>query len=273
MIDLNSPIFAQELRRVVNDAIGQRLRETQPRAQYGVVDTVDATNFVCSVYLSGDTSSTPGYTWAPHQAPASGDRVRVVRTPLGDAYVDEVYGRGAMPTGAIVAFGGTSAPLGFLLCQGQSLLRTDYADLFAAIGTTYGSVDGTHFTLPDLQQRFPLGKASSGTGSTLGSAGGAIDHTHTQPTHVHTTPNHAHRLPFYIGSSSILHWSATPGAYGADSNAQDLVRNQTGTTESLSNNSASLSQSTNGGNTGSGGNDATGSQNAPYQVVNYIIKT
>ncbi|MBI1996528.1 MAG: hypothetical protein HYS66_08675, partial [Deltaproteobacteria bacterium] len=44
----------------------------------------------------------------------------------------------------------------------------------------------TTFTLPDLRQRFVLGVAASGTGSTLGGVGGGIDHTHTGPSHTHT---------------------------------------------------------------------------------------
>lgn len=68
----------------------------------------------------------------------------------------------AMPSGAVVPYAGAAAPTGFLLCDGSSLLRATYADLFTAIGTTYGSADGTHFTLPDLRSRVPVG---AGTGT------------------------------------------------------------------------------------------------------------
>jgi microcystin-dependent protein len=53
---------------------------------------------------------------------------------------------------------------GCLLCDGTSYLRASYPVLFAAIGTSYGSVDGSHFNVPDLRGRFPLG-AGTGTGS------------------------------------------------------------------------------------------------------------
>lgn len=85
-----------------------------------------------------------------------------------------------LPPGVTLPYGGSSAPSGFLLCDGSAVSRTTYAALFAILSTTYGVGDGsTTFNLPDLRQRFPMGKAVSGTGSTLGGTGGAIDHTHT----------------------------------------------------------------------------------------------
>ncbi len=63
----------------------------------------------------------------------------------------------AMPAGAVVPFAGAAAPTGFLLCDGSSLVRATYPDLFSAIGTTFGAADGSHFTLPDLRSRTPVG--------------------------------------------------------------------------------------------------------------------
>lgn len=71
-------------------------------------------------------------------------------------YVDGVSG--SAPAGAIVAFGGTSAPSGWLVCDGASYLRGSYTALFAAIGSAYGTVDGTHFNVPDLRGRFLRGR-------------------------------------------------------------------------------------------------------------------
>lgn len=84
------------------------------------------------------------------------------------------------PAGGIQLYAGSSAPTGYLLCDGSAVSRTTYSALFAIISTTYGSGDGsTTFNLPDLRQRFPLGKSTSGTGNTLGAIGGSIDHLHT----------------------------------------------------------------------------------------------
>ena len=69
-----------------------------------------------------------------------------------------------MPSGAIMTFGGSTAPTGYLACDGNAVSRTTYATLFAAIGTTWGSGNGTTtFTLPDLRGAFLRGTGSHGT--------------------------------------------------------------------------------------------------------------
>ena len=115
----------------------------------------------------------------------------------------------AVPTGAVLPYAGSSAPTSYLLCDGTAIDRSTYAALFSAIGTAYGAGDGsTTFNVPDLRQRFPLGKAASGTGATLGVSGGTINHTHTytdvinhthvvsvtDPGHTHTQNAHTHGL-------------------------------------------------------------------------------
>lgn len=92
------------------------------------------------------------------------------------------------PLGTINAFGGTTAPEGWLLCQGQALSRTDYKDLFDVIGTNFGSGDGsTTFNLPDMREATTKG---AGTTSKSVEAHNAINvgdfvddrtqsHTHT----------------------------------------------------------------------------------------------
>lgn len=63
-----------------------------------------------------------------------------------------------VPTGAILPYGGATAPSNFLLCNGSAVSRTTYADLFAVTSTTYGVGNGTTtFNLPDLRSSFPLG--------------------------------------------------------------------------------------------------------------------
>lgn len=115
-------------------------------------------------------------------------------------------------TGAILPFGNSSIPSGFLLCDGSAVSRTTYSDLFTAISTTYGSGDGsTTFNLPDLRGRVPAGKddmggtpanrlTSSGAvdGTGLGNNGGGESHTLTTD----ELASHSHRYGHTNASGS-----------------------------------------------------------------------
>ena len=85
------------------------------------------------------------------------------------AYVDAVAGQTYLvPTGAILPYGGTTAPSNFLLCDGSAVSRSTYADLFAILSTSYGVGDGSlTFNLPNLKGRFPLGYSASAPTKTL----------------------------------------------------------------------------------------------------------
>lgn len=158
---------------------------------------------------------------------------------------------GIVPTGQITGFGGSSAPTGWQLCDGTAISRTTFAALFAVVGTTYGVGNGTTtFNVPDLRQRFPMGKAASGTGSTLGGTGGAIDHTHS----LDSATAHAQ----VSANSNVFHHNRiTVAAYNETVSATGLTTAATTTSQTLG--------------TKLGGSTATA--NAPFQAVNYIIKT
>lgn len=67
--------------------------------------------------------------------------------------------------GTIQAFGGTTPPDGWLLCNGDSVRRDEYPRLFAAIGTTWGTPpDDEHFVLPDLEGQFLRGAQAGSRG-------------------------------------------------------------------------------------------------------------
>ena len=91
--------------------------------------------------------------------------------------------------GEIRQFGGSFAPVGWMLCQGQILPISEYDVLFNLIGTTYGGDGQETFALPDLQGRFPI-HMGNGAGSTyvLGQKAGteAVTLTTNQiPAHTH----------------------------------------------------------------------------------------
>lgn len=65
------------------------------------------------------------------------------------------------PIGTIILYAGQIAPEGYILCDGRELSRRLYADLFNAIGTTYGKGDGLYtFNIPDARDRVPQGASA-----------------------------------------------------------------------------------------------------------------
>lgn len=112
--------------------------------------------------------------------------------------------RNNTPSGVINMWATSSAPTGWLLCDGTAVSRTVYASLFAVLGTTYGVGDGsTTFNLPNFKGRVPVGLDSAQVEfDALGEVGGAKthtlltaempSHTHTQDSHNHTQNSHNH---------------------------------------------------------------------------------
>lgn len=170
-----------------------------------------------------------------------------------------------VPVGTISMFGGAAAPTGYFLCDGTAVSRTTYAALFAIISTTYGVGDGsTTFNLPNLQQRFPLGKATSGTGATLGGTGGAIDHTHTSAAHSHPLSDAGAAKISYTSTDTRMSQTSTASYNYSATTSPDVPW------------AASSAAVTTGagliGSTDSQTPGATGANNPPFLVVNFIIK-
>ena len=102
------------------------------------------------------------------------------------------------PSGAIVPFGMTAVPNGWLVCGGQAVSRTTYTSLFAAIGTTWGNGDGSGtFNVPNLLGVFLRGWNGGSTGydpnRTFASyqADTYLNHTHTATS---TDAGHKHGI-------------------------------------------------------------------------------
>lgn len=109
-----------------------------------------------------------------------------------------------IPTGSVMPFAGSSAPSGWVLCDGSAVSRTTYEDLYTLIGTTYGSGDGsTTFNLPDLRGRIPGGMDNMGgvganviTATPADSLGGTTG-TEYQALTTAQLPSHGHPLQGY----------------------------------------------------------------------------
>ena len=103
-------------------------------------------------------------------------------------------GGGSTPIGAVVPYAGTVAPPGWLVADGSEVSRTTYSALFQAIGTTYGSGDGsTTFNLPDLRGRVVVAVGSNGDVAALGQNEGNAEGSRS-PLHTHSVPAHSHGL-------------------------------------------------------------------------------
>lgn len=109
-----------------------------------------------------------------------------------------------MPIGSLLPLAGSAIPSGFLLCDGQAVSRTTYPDLFASIGTIYGSGDGaTTFNVPDLRDWFIRGRADA---RAIGSQQAAAFASHL---HAVSDPGHAH-----VGSQAGHAHGVTVAAHG-----------------------------------------------------------
>lgn len=90
---------------------------------------------------------------------SGGNYQTITEEPLRTVPYANTAGNG-VPVGSVVAFGGNTVPLGWLLCDGKSVLKTDYPNLFNLIGYAYGG-SGASFNLPDYRGVFLSGMDAS----------------------------------------------------------------------------------------------------------------
>lgn len=107
-----------------------------------------------------------------------------------DDYLKAEIEAEAVPTGTIFSYSASSAPTGYLLCDGTAVSRATYSTLFSLIGTDYGTGDGsTTFNTPNLKGKVPVGRDAAQTEfDALGETGGAKTHTLSiaeMPAHTH----------------------------------------------------------------------------------------
>ena len=164
-----------------------------------------------------------------------------------------------VPTAQVAAFAGSSAPAGYLICNGQAVSRTTYAALFAVIGTTYGAGNGsTTFNVPNLGGKVPVGFLTGDADfGTLGGTGGAKTHSNPLSSNGYAevdaaSPAGSHAV--YANQVSTPTWAAT-NKYTATGGA------------------AAASTTSLGAGAVLGGSTDAASSLQPFIALNFIIKT
>lgn len=174
--------------------------------------------------------------------------IKYVDPTTGNLVEIKIKSVDTLPLGAILEFSGSTAPDGYMICDGSAISRTKYPELFNLIGTAYGAGDGsTTFNLPDKRGKVGVGYDSTNTNfNILGKTGGEETHVLTED----EMPSHVHKANFSLG-----------GAGNAEGRLVLGNNTQNGTTS---------------GNYGSPIASASGGQAhnnlQPYITLNYIIK-
>ena len=196
--------------------------------------------------------------------------------------------------GAIKPWTKATAPAGYLLCDGAAVSRTDYADLFAVVSTTYGAGDGsTTFNVPQLQGKMPQGYdgntynlAGTGGANTVTvavtnnqAATNATNQSVTVTGSIDNTSITNAQMPSHTHSYEKTNGGAVPNSGGPSSTGTRAGTANANTGGSGSGTGHNHSHTLSGTLTGNITTSLTGSVTAagtnsfsPFVVVNYIIK-
>ncbi len=187
-----------------------------------------------------------------------------------------------LPVGTIIQYAGNAAPGGWLLCQGQNVLRTEYTELFDVIGSAYGSTDSSHFNIPDFRGRVAIGQNSPS--NNLADRGGSA----TQTLSVSQLPAHSHNASSSSEGSHLHNYKDAyfaerrgdeqPKVYGTGANTDDdnnlVWRTANNTASSTASDIPTSSAGSHSHNitVESTGGTSSFSIMPPYLVINYLIR-
>ena len=130
----------------------------------------------------------------------------------------------SVPAGSVITYAGSSAPAGWLKCNGAAISRSTYSALFAVVGSTYGPGNGTStFNLPDLRGEFVRGwddargiDATRAIGTAQGESYLSHAHSISDPGHTHGAADAGHAHSY---TTSNTNNQAAAGGSAAQSNS------------------------------------------------------
>ena len=168
-------------------------------------------------------------------------------------YVNGAITGDTLPIGGITLFAGTTAPTGWLICDGSYVSKTTYAELYSAIGDDFldgGTAPTGTFRLPNYEGRVPVGIDPDDTDfNTIGKTGGSKTHTQTTD----EVAPHTHQLWVEDNSGSSFGINQNGGMYW-DKAKNNWANGQFGVNRTNVNTAQPMNIMN------------------PYQTVNYIIK-
>lgn len=198
----SGPSFRADLNGALQAIVSSNSGSTEPFPAYAYQFWADTTaglwkqrNGSNSAWLTIGTLNTANLGLAPLASPtftgtpsgptaSTGTNTSQLATT---AFVTTAAGL-SVPAGSVITYAGSTAPAGWLKCNGAAISRSTYSALFAVVGSTYGAGNGTStFNVPDLRGEFVRGwDDARGVDATraIGTAQGEnyISHVHSYHT-------------------------------------------------------------------------------------------
>ena len=227
-------------------APGQRTRNLISSAQSVANDALAAATTSAAFRIAADEDGVKAVATALNQVSSTAQSL-VFSAGNGRLYLAQGGSYSEVtstPIGAIEAFAGSNPPSGWLICDGKTISKDTYPELFAVIGYTYGG-SGYAFQVPNLRGQVVVGYKSDDSGfNSLGKTGGEKTHRLTEA----EMPSHKHAQ--YVTANS-----------GGSGIRKDHVSDGSG-----------MQSYPQGVSTGYAGGNGDHNNLQPYTVLNYIIR-